>query len=85
VKGLDDPVIGSITHMGYLRFPLLVNTYPFYPEAFRRWVVGFLGGGRCLRLGSSFSSFAGGEHLVVRLNNMLDVIFENFGDVNIGG
>jgi hypothetical protein len=30
VKGLDNQVIVSIIHRGYLRFLVLVNTYPFF-------------------------------------------------------
>jgi hypothetical protein len=30
VKGLDDLAIVSITHHGYLRFLVLVNTYSFF-------------------------------------------------------
>ncbi len=30
VKGLDDLVTVSIIHLDYLRFLVLVNTYPFF-------------------------------------------------------
>ncbi len=32
MKGLDDLAIVSITHLGYLRFLVLVNTYSFFTE-----------------------------------------------------
>ncbi len=32
MKGLDDPVTVSTTHLGYVRFLVLVNTYPFFTD-----------------------------------------------------